>query len=124
MIVVFPGVTIVSPSVLLIVRFAITSRSVVSVSSSVSRSSVTFAVLTILDVAVAWTSATAGSVMLSFAGKSARSLIPASVVPLVVTFAPPASTTPTDNTVSSHGNVSVMLSSVTSAGPSSVTMIV
>ena len=124
MIVEFPGCTKSTPSVLLIVRFAIISSSSVSVSSSVSSGWVTFAVLTILDVAFALTSATTVYVMLEFAGRSARSLIPASVVPLVVTFAPPASTALTDVTVSSDGNVSVMLAPRTSAGPSFVTIIV
>ncbi len=124
MIVVFPACTKSTPSVLLIVRFAIISSSVVSVSSSVSRSSVTFAVLTILYVAFALTSATTVYVMLEFAGRSAISLIPVRSVRSVVIDAPPASTAPTNVTVSSDGTVSVMLASVTSAGPSFVTIIV
>ena len=76
------------------------------------------------DVAFALTSATTVYVIEEPAGRSALSSISKRVVPLTVTFAPPASSALTDVTVSSDGNVSVMLAPRTSDGPSFVTIIV
>ena len=106
------------------VRFAAWLIVSVSVASSVPRSSVTLAVLIMLPVAFALTSATTVYVIIEPDGKSATSLIPASVVPFVVTAAPPASTALTDVTVRFAGKVSVMEAAVTSDGPSFVTLIV
>ena len=122
--VVFPGTTVSTPSVFVMVRFATWLIVSVSVSSSVPRSSVTLAVLMMVPVAFALTSATTVYVIIELAGRSATSLIPASVVPFVVTVAPLASTALTDVTVIFAGKVSVMLAAVTSDGPSFVTLIV
>ena len=91
-----PGVAKSSPSVFVIVRFANMLSLVSSVSSSVSRSSVTFAVLNMSDVAFALTSAVTRYVIEEFAGRFAVSLMDVDVVPSTVIAAPPVDELVTD----------------------------